>query len=141
MKKIIMGIIGLLMMFWGVAWADDIWYPANMCVIGWYPITTLDNGNPLPAGDLIDYNIYLKVEHTGEAAFQFQTSGVTCVLTIPYDTQCRVGIQAVRTPLNTTEEVLGIISWSDNPDVCIDNNTFGLYTYSRPGQVDGLHGR
>lgn len=120
-----------------------IWSPPNQSTLGWDAVTTLENGDPLPAGSQIVYNIYIKWGASGNPVLLTPTpiSETQFTITFPSDMEGQVtaGVEAVRL-VNGEEESRSVISWTDDinqvdPSI---GDTFGWEIWFAPAQVGGL---
>ena len=94
MKKITLIIIVLLFSF-GSAFGLDWILDANRTV-GWDPVTTLPNGDPIPSGDQVKYKVYVKkIGSTAETAIG-ETDQVEYQIPFTQEGRFLVGVSTVR---------------------------------------------
>ena len=120
------------------------WFNTNQATVAWDPVDTLTTGDPLPATDTVDYNIYTQDTHYNSAPV-LVAEGVTdtqYVLTFQTEGRHLVGVQAVRhcrDPDGTEwASSPSTISWSDDPVVCNNGETFGIMYLINPAHGDRL---
>ena len=146
MKKIVGTILALFLMV-GVAFAQPgNWRVPDQATIDWGAITVLENGNPLPADNTIEYAIYLSLYPlTGDPQdYENQplvgtTSNLTYTLTFTDEGSWVVGVQPIRKDSDGNEVSRSNISWSSDPAAVLDGNTFGWAVWYKPGNVSDLH--
>jgi len=119
------------------AFAQDVWHETDQITIEWDPVTMLDDGQPVPAEDTINYTIHLKEEGSGaEFVVESKVTGTSYLLTLPGEGQYRVGIQAAR--LFAAYTAYADISWSDDGTVTADGQPFGIIRVRLPAKAVGL---
>ena len=118
------------------------WYTANQSTVEWDRVTTLSNGDPLGAGEVVKYRVYLKNAVNGGTPAVVSPAGdvATNSFTVTLNTEGSyfVGVSAVR--YDSTDTVLGesSIAWSDDPTVCANSEDFGIRYYFLPANPGGL---
>lgn len=123
MKKCIVALTLVMALVISVAYADFMM--ANSMTIGWEAVTVLENGNAVPADDVISYNVYI-VEATEDGVklnpvLMGNTEDTTFLITLTEEGQYWVGLTTLRNGAETEE-----VAWSDNP-VCVQNGSiFGI---------------
>ncbi len=127
----------------GFAVADE-WHSANQVTVRWDAVTTLLNGDPVPEGDLVTYNLYIRSVQTGaEVEVITRVSVLEHTITFAEEGDYHIGIRAVRTipaASELPERVAGQsdIGWSSDPLITRDGNTFGVTYYFQLSNVGGL---
>lgn len=131
--------IGLIIAIFGFTLnceASNItWHQLNEATVAWDAVTTLTNGDPIPAGDIVEYRVYVaepgkkdeKVKLGETELLEFQVGA-------PGEGQWFAGVQAVRYRLigeDVKELGVSVIAWSDIPEFT-DNNPFGIEFYFKP---------
>ncbi len=111
------------------------WVAANQADVAWDAVTTLMDGEPVPATDTIKYKVYLKDESDTISEIQ-ETDQVQLTITFPIDGKFLVGVKAVR---YRGTEWLGAsaISWSDAGGVTAPD-PFGITSYRKPAKPQGM---
>ena len=129
-KKVTMALF--VMSFIVVSSLAATWHTANQQTVGWDPVTTSVEGNPVPA-DQISYEVFLMEEGDVNALPMGVTSGTTFTLTLPHEGKWFFGVKSIRT---VDEEVVGEsrIVWSSEPAY-----DFGIQYFASPSEVGGLH--
>lgn len=129
--------------FWasaaGVAWAQppDVWFEADQVTIGWTPVTTLEDGSPVPEGDIINYTIHLMEESSGATmVVESVVMGPPYTITLPGEGGYRVGVQTVRLYAGYAAEAP--ISWSNDGSVTLDGIPFGVLRVRLPAKAKGM---
>ena len=122
------------------AWAADTWYPANARLVQWNAVTQLSNGDPVPAGDIVEYEVLTVVEGQDKstAVSIAVISETQYTIVFLQEGRYRIGITALRTPQGETESLASEISWSDDIDVCFNSETFGIKFYMLLQKVSGM---
>ena len=118
----------------------QIWYPANQATVAWDPVTTIDNGSPLPAGDVIKYHLWATPSINMTKANPTDmgtTEAAQMTLSFPTEGRYFLGVQTERWVAGAMESS-SIIAWSDDQNVCADAKTFGVKYYLPPGVAHGL---
>lgn len=110
------------------------WRTANQITIGWDPVTTLSDGQPLPAGEVFVYKIYIRTDPAGTpvATDQIITSN-TATITFTSDGAFDVGVSTVRFGNNAIISE-STIAWSNDPTVTQGGAIFGA-KYFRAGKT------
>ncbi|MHC4537465.1 MAG: hypothetical protein ACYS6K_26290, partial [Planctomycetota bacterium] len=128
MKKLLIACLILLFAFGAHALE---WRSTNQATISWDPVTTLVNGDPIPATDLIRYRIYLKESGTTAELFVDEIGFSTYTITLSTEGKYIVGIQAVRYDSAGVEVGESEINWSDVNGEATPN-PFGLVFFHPP---------
>lgn len=118
------------------------WHTANQTTVGWDAVTTLDNGDPMPGGDTISYNVYLRNAITGGDPVRVATgiNAVQYTVTLGVEGKYFVGLSAVRVPaIDPTVEIESEIAWTDDPVAVLNGETFGIQYFLRSSTVGGIH--
>ena len=142
MKKIVIAIM-LLITFAGavsVAHAQE-WRTANQSTISWQAVTTKTDGNPLSAGDVVDYTIFVANSVTDPDKANPEevgtTADLTYTITLNVEGRYFVGVRANRALVDDPDTVLqSDIAWSDDPAYA--TVPFGLQFYLPPAAPTGL---
>jgi hypothetical protein len=141
MKKQLSIAIVILLLVVGVAFAQT-WHTANQATVEWDAVDILDNGDPLPATDVIEYVVYLANAITdpdknnpSEIATVTDTSQL---ITLNVEGSYFVGVKAIRK--DSLGEVLGEseVAWSDLPQYCQNGETFGLRFFQPPDAIKNM---
>jgi hypothetical protein len=123
----------------GIAQAQQ-WYPANQATVMWDPVTTIDNGSPVPAGDVIKYHLWA-APASDPAKTNKNDMGTTdqtqMTLTFQAEGRYYAGVQTERW-VGGVLESQSAIGWSDDPVIVANQNTFGFKYFLPPGMAHGL---
>ncbi len=144
MKKLFVLMIMTIFFFTASIAVADEWHSANQVTVRWDAVTTLLNGDPVPEGDLVTYNLYIRSVQTGaEAEVITGVSVLEHTITFAEEGDYHIGIRAVRTIPAAGElpaRVAGQsdIGWSSDPLIARDGNTFGVSYYFQLSNVGGL---
>ena len=140
MKKarLLIAIVFALVLFAGIASAQE-WEPVycNQLTIGWNAVSTLANGDPIPAEDSVEYEVSLMKLPDGEPVVLGRTATLNYVVTIPDEGEYIVAVAAVRLCADGTESV-SELNWS-NVDGESTPNPFSAILRIPPSNVTGLH--
>lgn len=141
MKKMWAILVILVFMATGLALAQT-WHTANQATVEWDAVTTLDNGDPVPAGDTIEYTVYLSNAITdpnklnpAEIATITDTSQV---ITLVDEGSYFVGVKATRKIADGTNVGESAVAWSDDPQYVQAGETFGLRYFLPPAAIGNL---
>lgn len=121
---IAMMVIALVMMASPMVFAQN---PLKVVVpdqstIGWDAVTTLGNGDVIPAGEIVGYEVYLgphpipagqSPDDASLYMFLGATTEITYLIAFPVEGVYIAGVRAVRTMDNV--DSYSSISWSTNP--------------------------
>jgi len=128
-----------VLMFVNFSYALD-WITANQVTLAWDPVATLENGQPIPEGNIIKYEIFY-VPENGNKSTDYRLLGETLdakyVITFDQEGAFILGVRATRW---INEELRGKseIIWTDNPAAMKDGITQGIIFFRMPGKVNGL---
>ena len=90
------------------------WHTANQATVAWDAVTTLSNGDPVPAGDIVRYKVWLKNAVTGGEPVELgEVAELEYTITLNTEGKYFVGVSALR---YTSENILiskSTICWSD----------------------------
>jgi hypothetical protein len=113
------------------------WKTTNQATVQWDAVATLENGDPLPAGNTVAYRVYLANAVTDPNKDNptnltpTPISQLTMTLTLNVEGKYFVGVQAVRYDESGTEIGVSTINWSDVNGAATPN-PFGLVHYLLP---------
>jgi len=140
-RKISLFAVLFLVLLAGVALAQT-WHTANQATVAWDAVTTIDNGDPLPAGDTIEYVVYLSNAITDpnkdnpvEVA---RTTDTSQLITLNVEGSYFVGCKAIRKIADGTEVGESVVAWSDDPQYVLNGETFGLRYFLAPSAPGNL---
>lgn len=141
MKRVFLIIIACLLLA-GVAYTDE-WHPTNQATVRWDAVTALSDGSPVPAGDLVTYQLFTRSVQTGiEASVGPPVSTIESTITFTIEGDYHIGIRAIRTvpPAGELPERVftSSMGWSSDPLIAKDGITFGVSYYLQPAGVSGL---
>ena len=133
-------ILGLFLAF--SAQAADSWKTSNQVSIAWDPVTALTDGSPLPAGDVIKFDLFVRPDgDTGAGTKVTPTpiASTTGIIVFGAEGRWRVGVNALR--YNAAGELLATstTAWSSDVAACQGGNTFGVIFFVAPAGVKNLN--
>jgi len=137
MKKLMVVLITILFLIGSPAVAID-WTVANEKSVVWDAVTTLSDDSIIPAGDKVEYELFLVSYKSTDRDADKTSMGITELLEFTYsfvaEGRYLAGIRAIRTPENLPDEKsYSEIVWSDSAtDVPIP---FGFIYLLKPGKV------
>ena len=138
MKKIIL-IIFIVLIFTPLVSAQT-WFTADSLSVDWTAPTTLIDGSPIPVGDIIKYNLYIKDAINPQAIEELIVSNLmvqTYLVKFTKEGRFFIGVCAVRYIGGITYIGESIIAWSSDPVYTL-NNPFGGVYYISPSPPTGL---
>jgi hypothetical protein len=118
------------------------WVTANQSTVAWDPVTTMDDGKPIPDGTIVKYQTYLSDAGDPEKTNPIDTGIVDVAektFTLPAEGKFFAGIQSLRYAEGELAGKSKNISWSDDPLACKDGNTFGLKFYLVPDAAVNMY--
>ena len=128
-------VVLLVLFLAGVAFAQT-WHTTNQATVEWDAITTLSNGDPLPATDTVEYVVYLANAITDPGKTNpseiARTTDTSQLITLNVEGQYFVGVKAIRKIADGTEVGESEVAWSDLPQYCQNGETFGLRYFLPP---------
>ena len=86
--------------------AQEVHY-TNQITVAWDPVTLLTDGSPIPAGDVITYEIFKGDELIGE------TAEIQYTVTFDQEGEYRVGVRTKRQVASTGDIIYSEINYSD----------------------------
>ena len=124
--------------------APSVWYvveKGQWKTLGWDAVTQLTDGDPIPpvAEAILSYNVYVKSFKTGSVISI--GSGITATsleIVLPQRGKYLTGVNAQLLYAGETIPKVSLISWSENPTVCLDGKTFGLQFQTGTKDPKGL---
>jgi hypothetical protein len=118
MKKLILSVIFGVLSVSSTGYSQAVvWTTANQITKTWDAVTALETGAPIPAGDIVTYQVYIKNEDGSNIVKAgIPVSVLTATIVFTAEGRYFYGVSAIR------KTVSGIISespvsWSDNPAV------------------------
>lgn len=139
MKKLI--ILISLLLFASTANAIDLQVTDMTVTIAWDASILLDNGNPVPSGDTVSYQTYYKRVTDGLIVkYGDEITETTKQILWAEEGSYFVGVSAIRTiGSDPTIKLESVVSWSNDPAVTRNSETFGIWAYSPLTVINGLH--
>jgi len=143
MKKLFaLTVIVYFLLMAGIAGADE-WHATNQVTVRWDAVTTLLDGSPVPEGDIVAYDLYIRPIQTGIPFMAVpNVSGTESLITLLEEGDYHVGVRAVRIVPAVGEiparAFYSSISWSSDPLAVKDGVTFGVSHYIPMARVGGL---
>jgi len=116
------------------------WITANQVTLSWEPVTALENGQPIPDGNVIKYEVFYLPENGNKAGALSplgETPDSKYVITFTEEGNFILGVRATRW-INETLKGKSRIAWTDEPAAMKNEITQGIIFYRRPGKVNGL---
>jgi hypothetical protein len=127
MKKLMLSFIFVLLVTFlsSTILTAQVWHPVNQVTVGW------DDAN-LATG----YKIFIKSVDGANVTEVGATVELSYTITFLAEGRYFLGVQSVR---EVDEETFhSTISWSDNPEVCFNSESFGAVYYELPDAAIGL---
>ena len=141
MKKQLSIAVVILLLIVGVAFAQT-WHTATQATVEWDPVSTLSNGDPLPAGDTMEYVVYLANAITDPAKDNpSEVATITAtshLITLNVEGSFFVGVKAVRKLADATVVGESEVAWSDDPQYVQGGATFGLRYFLPPSAIKNM---
>jgi hypothetical protein len=141
MKKQLSIAIVILLLIVGVAFAQT-WHTANQATVEWDAVTTVGGGQPLPAGDTIEYVVYLANAITdpdkNNPSEVATITGTSHLITLNVEGSYFVGVKAVRKISDGTNVGESEVAWSDDPQYVQNGETFGLRYFLPPDATKNM---
>lgn len=120
------------------------WVTANQVTVTWDAVIAFENGDPIPATDIIGYGVYLvseadtdKINHTHLGVTTDTIYTITLDENLP-EGKYFAGLKTIRKLADGTHVAESVIGWTDNPDIVLDGKIFGLSHYFIPMMVNGI---
>lgn len=139
-KRWIMAAVLVLLMA-GIAFAQT-WHTANQATVEWDAVTTINGGDPLPAGDTIEYTVYLANAITdpdkNNPAEIATITGTSQLITLNVEGSYFVGVKAIRKIADGTNVGESVVAWSDDPQYVLAGETFGLRFFHPPDATKNM---
>lgn len=129
MKKLVAALVITLVLCFGSAFGQ-VWHTANQVTVAWDAVITLENGDPLPATDIVKYKVWLKNVVTGSEPVKLgEVIDLEYTITLNIEGKYFVGASALR--YSDEGELLStsITCWSDVVECVFEGNTFGIRYY------------
>lgn len=110
---------------------DILWHEEDPFTISWSAVITLEDGKPLPEGDYISYQVWLKNYDTNEEIAPVETLNTSCSFVYTdVDPAIPAGryigaVKALRYNANGLFIAESTVSWSSNANVTANNQAFG----------------
>ena len=123
MKKLLL----IVFLVFGLAFAvsAQVWHPVNQVTLEWNA-----------ANMATKYKVFIKSVDGSNVTEVAITAGLTYTITFQDEGRYFLGVQSVR---EVDGEIFhSTISWSDNPEVCSNSESFGAIYYELPDVVGGL---
>ena len=117
------------------AFAQFNWVTANQGTFAWDAVTVDLEGDPPPEGTHIEYEVFYVnsfVDPSKATPITFErTTLVQSTVTFPSKGRYWVGLQTLLVDTSSGEVLSRSeqFAWSDNPDNCLDGNTFGFQLF------------
>jgi len=116
------------------------WITANQVTLAWAPVATLENGEPIPDGNIIKYEIFY-VPDNGNKSTDYSLLGETLdaeyVITFTDEGSFILGVRATRW-INEQLRGKSEIVWTDNPDAMKEKTAQGIIFFRLPGRTKNL---
>lgn len=131
------GIVVVALLFVTLMWCfhpgvaqSQTWYPTNQITLAWDPVTTLDGGDPIPAGMTIQYRVYIAPVLDGGGIGtpeQKVVTNTTQQVPITFTVQGKYWVGVMSALMEGQVEVAtSTINWSNDPANCQGNVAFGV---------------
>lgn len=133
-RKISLFVVLLVLFLAGIALAQT-WHTANQATVAWDAVL-LDNGDPVPPTDTIEYVVYLSNAITdpdkNNPVEVATTTNLEQLITLNVEGSYFVGVKAVRKIADGTNVGESTVAWSDDPQYVQNGQTFGLRYFLPP---------
>ncbi len=133
-RKISLFVVLLVLFLAGIALAQT-WHTANQATVAWDAVL-LDNGDPIPPTDTIEYVVYLSNAITDPNKLNpvevATTTNLEQLITLNVEGSYFVGVKAVRKIADGTNVGESTVAWSDDPQYVQNGQTFGLRYFLPP---------
>ena len=133
-RKISLFVVLLVLFLAGIALAQT-WHTANQATVAWDAVL-LDNGDPIPPTDTIEYVVYLSNAITDPDKINpvevATTTNLEQLITLNVEGSYFVGVKAVRKIADGTNVGESTVAWSDDPQYVQNGQTFGLRYFLPP---------
>jgi hypothetical protein len=140
-KVLVLTVLAFLLMA-GMAFAQT-WHTANQTTFAWDAVTTLSNGDPVPVGDTIEYEVFIVNAITDPGKTSPTSLGLTTatsmLITLVDEGSYFVGAKSFRKISDGTVVGESIIAWSDDPQYCLNGEAFGIRYFLPPSAPGGFH--
>jgi hypothetical protein len=87
---------------------------ANAIIIAWDAVTTLVDGTQIPAGDTVDYQVFIALNKDVPIDKGRTNGEVQHAISFDQEGTYFVGVRAIR--IHNNEESISEIAWSDDPE-------------------------
>lgn len=143
MKKLV--IYSLFILLVAVQAQAIDWHVANQITLGWDAVSTSENGDPLPVGSRIKYNVYTTLETDIDKTNAILVNTVTDVSSLVTFTDQGFywfGVESILEVQDSSglwqEANKSTIAWSDDPLNTSTGAAFGAQYYLAPTTVKGM---
>lgn len=137
MKKVLLTLALVVLLFAAPAFGQVEWVTANQVTIGWDAVTDA-GGGPIPSGDTVLYRVYIKDLKTDAESMVGETDTLTYTITFISEGRYIAGVQAIRVPEGETQMLPSTITWSNSTDAVAVPNPFAFVYYENPLSPAGL---
>jgi len=144
MKKLFLILVLAVFLVFPISALAQEWVTANQVTVTWDAVIAFQNGDPIPATDIIEYGVYLadevdtdKINHIPLGVTTDTLYTITLDKNLP-EGKYFAGLKTIRKLANGTTVAESIVVWSDNPDIVLDGKTFGVSHYFIPMVVNGI---
>ena len=120
-----------------------VWVSANEKTIAWDAVSTLVSNEPIPAEDMIEYEVYI-VDAVADPnkltpTLMGRTADTEFRISLEHEGKYWCGVRTVRTPaVAPNTQTRSTIGWSDDPLICKDGQAFGILFFLAPSGIHGL---
>ncbi len=128
--------LALFFVLGGLAYGQT-WYPANQKTVAWDVVPIDSEGQPLPPGSIVAYQVYFKTTTNATPVYFGETNATQITMTFPTQGSYFVGVMAVQKEGAVVVSQSNIM-WSDQAIACKDGQTFGIRFYKNPGDPKGM---
>ena len=127
MKKLLLNLIFVILAIFlsSIIVSAQVWHPTNQVTLGW-----------AAANKATSYKVFTKSVDGTNIVEVGVTSDLTYTITFQNEGRYFLGVQSVREI--DRETFHSEISWSDNPEVCFNAESFGAVYYEPPDATIGL---
>lgn len=113
------------------------WTTASQFTFAW-DVPTLVDGSPVPSGDVVKYQPYLKREGGFATAYGDEIAATSVTVSLAKEGRYRGCVQAIRYPSGSSERITSEISCSDVAEVCQNSSPWGVIYFISINGPSGL---
>jgi len=111
------------------------WITANQATVQWDAVTVDENGQSIdPATYRVDYECFLTDPGHANTVGVGRFTEAQAIATLTQEGEFIFGCKAVKVRLSDSADISeSQVSWTDNPEMCLNDSPFGLRYFVAPG--------